>query len=899
MIDLRLTILLVDNQRLFLDARAERLEHAGYRVLTANTAAEARQFLETYEIDVALLDVRLEDEHDPADISGLLLAPEIGLYAPVIIYSDYLKNADLWRRTLTYKIDSVIAKHEAMETLITEIKRLIDNAPILPANTGIDTNVPPVATPPPEALIQASSDNDLILYAGDQLGVAAGAPSRRTIAKDLLRLLRGRPDVNQDAVRAWSRDWWDGKVETTLDDVFAAMLRSEAGSRLLTEYFNLRFPPESAISTGVQAALLDLPLAGIVSTDLSRIWDATSEPGEVFSATSYDKLAHLLPRRERFLLKLGGLPDLPDTIRLVPRQWRNLLQADPQLHDLIRLIFYSRNILFVGYKLHDLAALLDALMLDKPARQHFALTPIGEPGWEAKAEDLQRWYNIQVLPFSDTGDESDAIEFIRQVQVGVDKMRSSLQGQSVHPPGERTHKLKRVKLENIGLFETLELALSRDVQWNVLLGDNGSGKSTVLKAVAFALAGREATPYAERLLRVGANSGCIELEFADGELIRVEISRTAGKEVREITSFSLRSEQWLAIAFPPLRPINWQAPRLGEIVEPPHSTMIDRDLLPLLESPLDHRIDDVKQLLLTLHVQLQSRTEATPGDSRAQTPLQRRKPLFETLFETYNLIGEGVPLRFSHIDDKLMPHVFIGDLDSAPTPQPDPKPVPLPMLSQGIGALLGWIGLLLKRLYDVYDQSSDPRQESALVIIDEIDAHMHPKWQRKIVKHLSEIFPNVQFIAATHSPLIIGSLTQQEVFRLDACGEVSSPPEDLVGMGAAGILRSVFELPSTLDVETEQKLARQRELAARTAADLTESDLAELRELDHELAGLGFQYEFRDPLYSDFRRIYAEEKRKRRAAVQNAPGVTDQKQTHLVREAVNRLLDPKKGRPTR
>jgi DNA repair exonuclease SbcCD ATPase subunit len=64
-------------------------------------------------------------------------------------------------------------------------------------------------------------------------------------------------------------------------------------------------------------------------------------------------------------------------------------------------------------------------------------------------------------------------------------------------------RLKRVSLQNIGPFENLnlELDLSFDAKWHVFLGDNGVGKSTVLRAIALALCGKEAQRYAGRLLR--------------------------------------------------------------------------------------------------------------------------------------------------------------------------------------------------------------------------------------------------------------------------------------------------------------------------------------------------------------------------------------------------------------
>jgi len=95
----------------------------------------------------------------------------------------------------------------------------------------------------------------------------------------------------------------------------------------------------------------------------------------------------------------------------------------------------------------------------------------------------------------------------------------------------------------------------------------------------------------------------------------------------------------------------------------------------------------------------------------------------------------------------------------------DDGEVPLEAVSQGTVSLLGWIGVLMQRLFEVHDQSAAPTREFALVLMDELDAHMHPEWQQQIVSLLRERFPNVQFLASTHAPLVVGGLDPEQIFR--------------------------------------------------------------------------------------------------------------------------------------
>ncbi len=81
--------------------------------------------------------------------------------------------------------------------------------------------------------------------------------------------------------------------------------------------------------------------------------------------------------------------------------------------------------------------------------------------------------------------------------------------------------------------------------------------------------------------------------------------------------------------------------------------------------------------------------------------------------------------------------------------------VPVARLSLGYQTTLTWITDLALRLYDQYPKSSNPLAESAIVLIDNIDLHLHPRWQRRMMRDITSLFPSVQFIATAHSPLIV------------------------------------------------------------------------------------------------------------------------------------------------
>jgi len=161
-----------------------------------------------------------------------------------------------------------------------------------------------------------------------------------------------------------------------------------------------------------------------------------------------------------------------------------------------------------------------------------------------------------------------------------------------------------------------------------------------------------------------------------------------------------------------------------------------------------------------------------------------------------------------------------------------------------MSSILNWIGVLLERLYDVYPRSPRPEEEPAIVLIDEIDAHLHPQWQRRLVALTREHFPNVQIIASSHSPLLAGAVQHAElrvVAPNERTGEIEArmPLEDVSGQKAEDILvSSVFSLETTRSVEAEQTIQRYFELYERTT--LSAAEKAELDNLGVRLQELNY-----------------------------------------------------------
>ena len=118
--------------------------------------------------------------------------------------------------------------------------------------------------------------------------------------------------------------------------------------------------------------------------------------------------------------------------------------------------------------------------------------------------------------------------------------------------------------------------------------------------------------------------------------------------------------------------------------------------------------------------------------------------------------------------------------------------IPVRQLSDGERGSLALVLDLTRRLAQANPNFADPASEAeAVVLIDELDLHLHPKWQRQIVHNLTKAFPLCQFIAMTHSPQVIGEVPHERI-QIMADGEVYSPPYSF-GVDSSRVLEEIME----------------------------------------------------------------------------------------------------------
>jgi len=91
------------------------------------------------------------------------------------------------------------------------------------------------------------------------------------------------------------------------------------------------------------------------------------------------------------------------------------------------------------------------------------------------------------------------------------------------------------------------------------------------------------------------------------------------------------------------------------------------------------------------------------------------------------------------------------------------------------------------------------KQSAGIVLIDELDIHLHPNWQRHVVRDLKAAFPNIQFVATTHSPFIVQSLDSSELINLDMATDLQ--PKDL---SVDEVSEAIMGVDSPYSIENQQ-----------------------------------------------------------------------------------------------
>lgn len=370
-------------------------------------------------------------------------------------------------------------------------------------------------------------------------------------------------------------------------------------------------------------------------------------------------------------------------------------------------------------------------------------------------------------------------------------------------------KISNISLKNFRCFKDLELNLNS--KFTVLLGINGAGKSTILDVIAIAL-GAYISGFDDLL------SNSIHLEDAHYDMYAIgnNIEKQPQFPVEIIAEATINNKKY-----------EWKRELKGKGRK---TTIVDAKEIRNYASELQAKVrDGNKDCVLPIvayygtgRLWMQKRSRAIKKSSNNFSRLTgyvdsldaaSNEKLMISWFEKMTLIqlseGKEVPelnavkkamnscylsanpqVKDVHFtfnvktnEIEIVTHYKNGEVEN----------LPMKLLSDGIKGAISLIADIAYRMATLNGQLLDKVLESpGVVLVDEIDMHLHPQWQKKIIKDLINIFPNVQFIFTTHSPSIVANVPAENILILDNY-EISRPQNTTYGRDINSILREIMK----------------------------------------------------------------------------------------------------------
>ena len=390
--------------------------------------------------------------------------------------------------------------------------------------------------------------------------------------------------------------------------------------------------------------------------------------------------------------------------------------------------------------------------------------------------------------------------------------------------------LKRVELTNVRCIRSMNVPLTVPSgvtrRWTLLLGENGVGKSTLMRSIGLVLSGSAALAELigepESWIRFGEAEASIaaDLVTAEGEERHISLRIRRGDTIKELYANNRETLELLDRAI----------------------ARASRNYL-VIGYGASRRLSSTKLSTQTVTSRFQhARANHVATLFSADAMLN---PLETWAIDLhYRLQDEGLRI----VDEamrKLLPGMTFKGIDRARRDlmfETVDGEVPLAYLSDGYQNMAAWCGDLLFRITDTFEDYKDPLAARGVLIVDEIDLHLHPVWQRQLRNFLTDMFPNFQFILSTHSALTAQQAGEGELFvmKRPAPDEAPIVEQSLIEPRTMAVhqllLSPVFNLATTDSVSVETMKNEYKRLSA--AAGRTADEQMRLAQLEDELRNL-------------------------------------------------------------
>jgi predicted ATP-binding protein involved in virulence len=361
--------------------------------------------------------------------------------------------------------------------------------------------------------------------------------------------------------------------------------------------------------------------------------------------------------------------------------------------------------------------------------------------------------------------------------------------------------LKNIHLENFRCFKHLDMDL--DPKFNMIVGINGTGKTAVLEAIRIAIGSLflDVDKYRDKIWSPGIEADDVRLSHLEQQY---PVKVIASAEIEEITSdknFLFKKD------------VSWERTLDGK---GGRTTQINAKEMKALSSALQKKIrdnDNSTPIPLIAYystdrfkkekkdVGIENDGSRLRGYYNALDPLTNIKFFLDLYFtETLSTLQNRTSSpMLAAVNSAVV--ICIEDCSNLVFDIKQSKlmiqlksikdQLPFHVLSDGVRSTLAMVMEIAFRCYllNPHLKENAALDTPGIILIDEVDLHLHPAWQKKVIGDLRKAFPKMQFIVTTHAPLVIGSLTDGKIFSISDSTAYEFPLQ--YGMDANSIINEM------------------------------------------------------------------------------------------------------------
>jgi uncharacterized protein len=374
-------------------------------------------------------------------------------------------------------------------------------------------------------------------------------------------------------------------------------------------------------------------------------------------------------------------------------------------------------------------------------------------------------------------------------------------------------KVNRINILNVKCFGNMDITFDDSTNTSVIIGTNGKGKSTILQLIALALSGIETVPFPynwKDVIKRDHDIASFDIDLqVEEHLIQLTFDidkNDAIKCVKGKKKLEALKDHFLLLAYGANRSIKLEETRPNKEVEPIATLFGENGYLK--------------------HIKISSTFEYVTKQ------FDNFKELINKVLEKAN---GNYPVEMIRFDAESF---YFS------TPSNPKGAIPIEGLSEGYKSTFVWLFDAIIRILERGGKLENAKDITGVVLIDEIDLHLHPTWQRTILNSIQSLFPNIQFIVTTHSPFVVQGVKKDSLVVLEMDIEKNSVVVIDKGITSelsySAIVREIFNIDSPFNIETEQKIKQFREMGY-TLRDGKKIDIEKFKTLVLDIAERGVE----------------------------------------------------------